>query len=144
MKCFVRHIISGHRSACCIFSIAFALILTYGSLGQSTTFSKVFNKLNGNEFGLQIISRDSGYIIVGRGVKFNDINTHDYMGVDYIINLDSNLTEKRFKIYDDIFIDHPNGAKIYNDTIFLFGRSNIRKCVPFYIYRNYSDTVFKG
>ena len=95
------------------------MILTTNISSQSTTFSKVFNKLNGNEYGSELEITDDGYLLFCRGIVFTSDST--YYAPDYMLKVDTELIEINFYEYKNLFFCTMDAVSKSNDSLFFLG-----------------------
>lgn len=94
------------------------LSISLSTFGQ-TTYSKVFNIINGNEYGFDISIQNEHILALGRGIC--DPETPSFNKCTYLLTLEPvPIVKDTFK--DNRFILVPdNTTSVQNDTIFVFG-----------------------
>lgn len=98
------------------------------ALSQSTTFSKVIDRINGNEFGDELLLMKDRYVIQCRGVI--DPQIEDSKFIDYLLVLHLSKDEIGFmNFWEYLWSGSSNPFCTINDTIYLFGDS---KSIPYF------------
>ncbi len=101
--------------------ILFNFLFSISSFNQSSVFSKVFNVVNGNEYGSELLLLgNNNYLLECRGVIDPQL---DYSPkVDYLIIVDSLLNISSFYNFGEHFFIAPVKPNcIALDTVYIFG-----------------------
>ncbi len=113
-----------------IFIISSVLVLS-PTLSQ-TTFSKVVNGVNGNEYGIELMLHNNKYYTISKGV-IHDTVSHTSITPDFMLIFDSVLQKENRYVFKNGFAT--KSKYLDKDTIYVFGIDRSKNPKEWNVYK---------
>lgn len=117
-----------------LFLVFFTAVCYLNTIGQ-TTYSKVYNIVNGNEYGTEIRLFDNIQLVLGRGIC--DPGSDISAACSYILYNSEINNSQNYLVFkeDQLYFASEKAIAIQNDTIFLFASDYRLNHKDFVVYK---------